>query len=154
MIRITRETDYGILLLAELSSEGERAYPAREIAERVGLSQPMASKILKGLVRAGLLESNRGAKGGYSLSRPLNEISIGDVIRGLEGPVGLVECVTRPGQCEHETSCPSRVNWQRISGAILQALDSVAVAELVDTTPPPLIEIGERTVRGISKACG
>ena len=76
MIRITRQTDYGILILSQLASEPTQAiHAAKDVAKRSGIPLPMASKILKALARAGLLASHRGVKGGYSLAGPASGIS-------------------------------------------------------------------------------
>jgi FeS assembly SUF system regulator len=149
MIRITRETDYGILLLTEIARRGERGHSAREAAARVGLTVPMASKILKSLARAGLLHSNRGARGGYSLARPLSQVPVAEVIRALEGPIGLVECAAHPGLCRHETGCPTRVNWNRINDLLRKSLERVAVSELVGP-PRALIQLGGGGMRELA----
>lgn len=144
MIRITRETDYALVVLAEMEQHGSaQAHAAREVAGWVGLSGPMAAKILKALARAGLLTSNRGAKGGYTLARGLESISIGDVIRAMEGPIGLVECVANPGACDQESNCPTRVNWQRVNHVVEGALARVPVSEMVERCTPGLIQVGE-----------
>ena len=86
----------------------------------------MASKILKGLARAGLLVSHRGAKGGYGLARPAHAISVADIIVALEGPIALTACIEHgPGECEIEALCPARANWQRINDAIREALEGI-----------------------------
>lgn len=144
MIRITRETDYALVALAEMDQHGTgQAHAAREVAGWVGLSVPMAAKILKALARAGLLTSNRGARGGYVLARRLETISIGDVIRAMEGPIGLVECVANPGACEQESNCPTRVNWQRVNQVVEGALERVPVSEMVERCAPALIQVGD-----------
>jgi FeS assembly SUF system regulator len=143
MIRITRETDYGILLLAQIAQHGtDRSHAARAIAGWVGMSLPMASKILKALSRSGLLASNRGVRGGYSLARPLERISIADVVEAIEGPIGLVDCVTQPGTCVQESCCPTSVNWKRLNDAVKEALGSVTVSEMVDPCRPRLLHVG------------
>ena len=144
LIRITRETDYAILLLAQMGRAPGLPRSAREAAGETGVSLPMAGKILKALTRGGLLHSNRGAKGGYQLERPIERITIADVIRVIEGPIGLVDCVAHPGECEHEPSCPTSLNWKRINQAIQEALESVAVSELADCSSRPLLQLGTR----------
>ena len=131
MIRITRQTDYGILLLSHLAS-GPRheVHTARDAARRSGIPLPMASKILKALAKAGLLVSHRGVKGGYSLSVSPDRISIAEVIQALEGPIGITECSFNPGACEQEGSCPVRSNWLRISDAVREALDRIPLSSM------------------------
>lgn len=140
MIRITRETDLGVLLLAAVpDSEASVSRSARELAEHVGISVPMAGKILKGLARAELISSQRGAKGGYVRSRSLDAISMADVVAALDGPIGLVDCVSNPGSCDQETGCPTRISWKRLNQVIEDAMKSVPISEMIcedtDSTP-------------------
>lgn len=152
MIRINRETDYGIVMLVQMDRHGAaRAHAARQVAGWIGISLPMASKILKGLARAGLVESNRGAKGGYTLARPVETISISDVISALEGPIGLVECVAHPGSCEQESCCPTSVNWKRVNQVLEDALGRVPISEMVAANgdgSPSLLRLESRPARG------
>lgn len=132
MLRITKLTDYGIVLLARLA-EGATAESqnARTMAEATSLPLPVVSKILKALAQGGLLVSQRGAKGGYALSRRPEEINVAEIIRAIEGPIALMECSAGPGHCEQEKSCPVRDPWQRINEAIQQTLSHVTLRELV-----------------------
>jgi Rrf2 family protein len=92
MIRITREADYGILLDDRSGARDGQPRSAAALAQQRRLPLPMVSKILKALARAGLLNSQRGAQGGYSLARPAKEISAADIISALEGPIAITEC--------------------------------------------------------------
>jgi FeS assembly SUF system regulator len=136
MIRMSKLTDYGIVLLAELGSRHDAApHNARELSERTHLPLPVVSKLLKALAKEGVLVSHRGAKGGYSLSRRPEEISVAEVIRVLEGPIALTECGTHPGLCAQEQLCQVRTPWQRINEIIRDALSHVTLAELITATP-------------------
>jgi FeS assembly SUF system regulator len=131
MIRITRQTDYGILLLSEMASHPlTQVHTAKQTAQQSKIPLPMASKILKALAKGGLLVSQRGVKGGYRLAAPAERISIGDVIQALEGPFGMTECSFNPGACEREGSCPVQTNWKRISLAMRDALDRIPLSEM------------------------
>lgn len=146
MIKITRETDLGVLLLAELSREEEGVAPrsSRELGETLNISPAMAGKILKGLARGGLVQAQRGIHGGYYRVHALKDISMADLVTALEGPIGLVECVVHPGSCDHEASCPTRVNWQRVNQVIADALDRVPLSEMVSETidkTPALLQL-------------
>ncbi|HME70865.1 MAG TPA: SUF system Fe-S cluster assembly regulator [Myxococcota bacterium] len=136
MIRMSKLTDYGIVLLAELGSQHDAApHNARELSLRTHLPLPVVSKLLKALAREGVLLSHRGVKGGYSLSRRPEEISVAEVIRVLEGPIALTECGTHPGLCAQEQLCQVRTPWQRINEVIRDALSQVTLAELIAPTP-------------------
>ena len=116
MLRMSRLTDYGIVLLAHLAAAPDDAvHNARELAERARLPLPVVSKILKHLAREGFLHSQRGAKGGYALAQRPEEISVAAVIDALEGPIALTDCGTHPGACDREASCVTRAPWQRIT---------------------------------------
>ncbi len=143
MIRLSKTRDYGIVLMAHLAACGEHeTQNAREVAARTQLPLPMVSKILKSLSRQGLLESHRGSKGGYALSRRPEEVSAAEMITALEGPIGLTECSARPGQCSHELSCHVREPWQRINRVVWQALSQVTLADLARPgVGGPLLEL-------------
>jgi FeS assembly SUF system regulator len=151
VIRLSRITDYGIVLMAHLAEHPEGApHNAREVAAETSLPLPVVSKVLKSLARAGLLVSQRGAKGGYALARPADRISVPQMIAALEGPIGLTECSLHPGACPQERGCHVREPWQRISQAVHGALGRISLADLVspDSKIVPLASLGVDT-RGI-----
>jgi Rrf2 family protein len=106
----------------------------------------MVSKILKVLVREGLLDSHRGVKGGYSLSRPPEEISMAEVVVALEGPIAITECIDDQSGCSHEPICPVRGRWHRINAALREALAGISLAEMAETPEPKLVTLGRRPV--------
>ena len=131
MIRLTRISDYGIVLMTQLAARGDHEpRNARQVATAAGLPLPVVRKILKVLTREGLLASHRGSKGGYSLARSPEQISAAEMIAALDGPIGLTECAIHPGQCEQEASCHVREPWQRINAVVHHALSSVTLADL------------------------
>jgi len=133
MFRISRITDYGIVIMAHLAGRtDDGAHNARELAERTQLPAPVVSKILKSLTRAGLLASIRGSKGGYRLAHPAAQISVVRMIAALEGPVAMTECVIHPGVCSQESSCGLQGPWQRINGAVQDALEKITLADLLE----------------------
>ncbi len=147
MIRLSRTSDYGIVLMVHLASCTDVApHNAREVAADAGLPLPMVSKILKALARKGLLVSHRGAKGGYSLARRPEEISAAEMITALDGPIGLTECTVHPGQCVQEPNCHVREPWQRINHAVRQTLAKITLADLARPAFPgaavPLSSLG------------
>ena len=133
LLRLSKITDYGIVLLADLARLPEGASRnARELALRAELPAPVVSKVLKALTREGLLESQRGAKGGYALARPAARISVAAVIDALEGPVAITECALGPAVCSHEGSCSVRDPVHVINGVVREALSTVSLADLID----------------------
>ena len=151
MFRISRLTDYGIVVMAHLAEcEDDDSHNARELAEQTRLPAPVVSKILKSLTRAGLLTSQRGSKGGYSLARTPGEISVVEMITALEGPVGITECTVHPGACAQESSCQVRDPWQRINAAVRAAMEQITLADLAKPIDPagsfvPLVGLGADT---------
>jgi len=133
VFRLSKITDYGIVLLAHLAS-GEREVPhaARDLANAVDLPLPVVSKVLKSLARRGLLESHRGSKGGYALSRRPSDITVAEMIAALEGPVALTECGLASAICSHEGSCAVRDPWQVINRVVQESLAQVTLADLIN----------------------
>ncbi len=129
MLRISKLTDYAILVMVELARDGEMS-SAHLVAERVHVEVPTASKVLKLLAGAGLLESYRGANGGYRVTRQAADISVAEVIAAIEGPIAMTECSIEEGLCSQEDNCELRGNWQRISVAVSRALQEVSLAEM------------------------
>ncbi len=130
MIRLGRLTDYGIVLMAHLASAGEGPHAARDLAAETRLPLPAVSKLLKALAREGLLVSSRGAKGGYQLARPAEEITVPEMIEALEGPIALTHCALHEGACVQEARCDVRSPWQRINRAVHDALARITLADL------------------------
>ena len=141
MLRITKQADYGIVLMTFCASQPGQRFNATELAAETHLPAPTVSKILKLLAREGLLESHRGVKGGYALARNPDEITIKDMISALEGPIAFTDCIEdSPGACSLEGVCRPRIHWHRINEAVCHALESISLAELND--PLPLSQLG------------
>lgn len=123
--------DYGVILMVQLARAPEQVTTAAELTESAALPGPTVSKLLKQLSRAGLLDSQRGTNGGYTLSLPASDISVADIVAALDGPIALTECMTADGAaCEIEALCPTRTNWRQINNALVDALDRVSLAEM------------------------
>lgn len=132
MFKLSKTTDYGIVLMAQLASEPSPVpQNARELAELSALPVPMVSKILKALAKEGLLASQRGSKGGYTLARDPEALPVSEMIRVLEGPLALTDCAAGPAVCEHETACAVREPWQQINRTVEAALADITLADLV-----------------------
>lgn len=131
MLRISKLTDYATVLLASLSDADGGLTSASELAEATGIGLPTVSKLLKELQRAGLVRSTRGARGGYQLARPADEITAAQIIDAVEGPVALTECASDHGQCDLESHCSVGHSWQRVSLAIRRSLQDVPLASLI-----------------------
>ena len=148
MIRMRKLTDYGIVLLAHLARNPARApCNARCLASEAHLPVPTVSKILKALARAGLLVAHRGVKGGFSLARRPEDISMAQIISAMEGPIAITECSDDvPRICKLEPWCPVGTNWQKINRAVRQALENIKLSEMTCSLRggfPPLVARGK-----------
>lgn len=130
MVRIGKLTDYGVLIMSHLASNPDEPQSAYELAGELKMPQPTVSKILKALAHAGLLQSQRGVKGGYHLSRSPAQISLIEIIDALEGPLALTECNLQAGLCEMECDCNMRKNWIDINALIRNTLAKIDLAQM------------------------
>ena len=130
MLKLGKLADYGTMIVTVLAAEPERLYSAQELATRTHVAAPTVAKLLKQLSRGGVVESLRGAQGGYKLARDPAAISVADVIAAIDGPIGLTQCSVHKGDCAVESFCGVRSNWRLINTAIHQALKAVSLADM------------------------
>jgi FeS assembly SUF system regulator len=130
MLRMSRLTDYGIVLMSEFAADpAGTVRTSRDLAAATGLPPTTVSKLLKQLLRGGLLASQRGLHGGYVLARQPAAITLAEVVAALEGPIVLGDCQARePGLCLLEGACPVRGTWRAISRTMVDALAGVTLA--------------------------
>ena len=136
MLRISKLTDYGTVVLARLAGDTQAVCSAADVSEATGIALPTVSKLLKSLARAEIVTSTRGASGGYQLARDPREISAADVIDALEGPVSITECSASDSHCDYESTCSVGNAWQRVNIAIRHALDEVTLVDLLRVNSP------------------
>ncbi|MCK8784523.1 SUF system Fe-S cluster assembly regulator [Roseomonas sp. NAR14] len=149
MLRLSKLTDYAVVVLLRLAeAEGVQTTPC--LAGATGIAEPTVAKVLKSLGNAGLVESQRGARGGYRLARPLSGLPLSEVIVAIDGPIALTACVdSAAGSCDAEWICPVRGRWDPVNEVIRQALAGVTLADLArppvapqdrcsQTQPPPM----------------
>lgn len=130
MLRLSKLADYAVVVLVRLShAEGCQTSPG--IAAVTGVPEPTVAKVLKALAAAGLVASQRGARGGYQLRQPLSAIPIADVVTAIDGPIALTACVEGgAGNCESEALCPVRGRWDPVNHAVVQALSRITLADM------------------------
>ncbi len=104
----------------------------KEIANRQDISDKYLEQIVTQLNRAGLVKSVRGAQGGYTLSRPSDQITVGDVLRVVEGSLALVDCADDNGYCEKSPSCTTAFVWKKIKLAVEDVVDNITLKDLVE----------------------
>jgi Rrf2 family protein len=141
MISFTRKTDYALVALATLA--GEKTPPeapgrlsARQISDRHGVPLSLLMNVLKDLVAGGLVTSVRGVKGGYSLARPAEGISVADVISATEGPVKVTACCSEEEEtpcsdCRVVVTCPVTRSLRRLNERIHDLLGEVTLADMI-----------------------
>jgi FeS assembly SUF system regulator len=128
MLRITKITDYGFILLAYMANqEPDQLHNAKDLSASSGIALPTVSKVLKILTQGGVLKSHQGSKGGYSLSRSAADITAAEIIEAVEGPVAITECSTPEG-CDR--NCPVSNSWQKVNGAVIGALKELTLADM------------------------
>jgi FeS assembly SUF system regulator len=130
MIRISKLTDYSIVLLSHLASQPDVLVSTRDLSEATRLPLPTVEKLLKKLTASDLLVSERGVHGGYRLARRPGDVSIADVITALEGPIALTQCSSHADACGLESICPTKAPWRKINEAVLGALRGLSLAEM------------------------
>jgi FeS assembly SUF system regulator len=132
MFRLNRLTDYAVVVMSQMSGGASGLRSAQQIARDTSVPLPTVAKVLNVLTREGLVDSHRGASGGYALSRTAEKITVAEIIRALEGPIALTACVDNGGSgCEVESLCPMRGTWDRVNDVIHQALSQVTLADLI-----------------------
>jgi FeS assembly SUF system regulator len=133
MLRVSRLTDYGTLVMSQMAQRDAPRHSASELAVALHLGLPTVSKVLKRLARHGLVVSIRGQRGGYCLARAPDRITLADVLDAIEErPFGLTECSALAGVCDIEDSCRIRANWRSISDVVRRALEAVTLADMVE----------------------
>ncbi|MBT3359778.1 MAG: SUF system Fe-S cluster assembly regulator [Rhodospirillales bacterium] len=132
MIKLNKMTDYGIVVMVNLADADDTVMTAPEIASATGLTQPTVAKLLKSLVQGGLAISQRGARGGYTLARPADQISVVEALEVLDGPLSLTACVEGDHDgCDRENLCPMSGRWTRVNEAIVGALQNLTLADMI-----------------------
>ncbi len=138
-MRITSSIEYATRLMTTLAREhGKAPVPSERLAESDNIPADYVSQILVKLRRAGLVDSHRGSTGGYSLSRPPSEVTLGQVVRAVDGDVFEDVCGKYDGgtkDCRHQSGCTISPVWRRLSGLITQYFESVTLAGLLAETP-------------------
>ncbi len=131
-MKLSTRTRYGIRAVIELAQhEEKRPLQLKAIAERQDISVKYLEQLMSMLRSSGLLRSIRGAKGGYILARPPEQINLSEIFRCLEGPVTTAECTENGDYCERSADCVAREVWIEVEAAIQKILRSITLADLV-----------------------
>ncbi len=130
MLRITKITDYGFILLAHMAKQdADLLHNAKDLSAAIGIPLPTVSKVLKILTQGNILKSHQGSKGGYSLSCPADQITAAEIIEAVEGPVAITDCSSAEG-CQR--NCSVSPSWQKVNGAVIGALKELSLADMAN----------------------
>ena len=134
-MKLSTKGRYGVKAMFDLAlNTGDTPLPLKSIAERQDISEPYLEQLISTLRKAGLVKSVRGAQGGYLLAHPAEKITVGDIIRTLEGSMAPTECVIEgePVKCDRADCCVTRVIWERIRDSINDVIDSITLQDMLD----------------------
>ena len=137
-------TDYGIVVLGALAQRQGEIVPTASLAELTGLKQPTVAKVATMLLAAGLLETQRGATGGYRLGAPASSISLVQIIESIEGPIAVNDCVDGAQYpCAISSGCFMSSNWNKVNATLRAGLEQMSLADLLD--PAQLFPAASKT---------
>ena len=140
-MRFSTRSEYGIRVMVRLGrSYGSGPVPLTDLARQENLPLPYLEQIAGQLRRGGLVSSRMGVKGGYTLARRPETVSMADIVKSLEGSLAPVSCLAEgggPGECTHaDTPCSAHAFWEQLQGTITATLQSVTVADLMKEGQP------------------
>ena len=134
MLKLTKKADYGLMAMKHLAEHAhEGACSAKDVAECYGIPPEALAKILQRLAKAGLLHSQHGINGGYTLARDPKEISAYEVIRAIDGPLFITACITVRGECDQTQRCTIREPLRKVNESIEEVLRRIKIAEMTES---------------------
>lgn len=132
MIKLSKMTDYAVVLLGDMASREGQLMSASGLADNTKLPEPTVSKILKALVRQDIIRSVRGSNGGYVLNKKPDDINMAHVIAAIEGPISLTACVDdSTACCERAENCSMKGKWNPVNQAMQSALENVSLQQMI-----------------------
>ena len=133
MLKLTKKADYGLMAMKHLAEHAhEGACSAKDVAECYGIPPEALAKILQRLAKAGLLHSQHGINGGYTLARDAKEISAYEVIRAIDGPLFITACITVRGECDQTERCTIREPLRKVNESIEEVLRRIKIADMTE----------------------
>jgi Rrf2 family protein len=147
LLRLSKKADYALMAVRHLAlTSGPSSASAREIAEQYDIPIELMAKVLQRLVRAGLLISTQGTRGGYTLSRPAVTISVADVIQAIDGPFTVTACSSEKNDCEQYSKCSIRDPLWQIRERIAATLGTVTIAEMAAESDAAQVPVAHAAV--------
>jgi Rrf2 family protein len=131
MLKLTKKADYGLMAMKHLAEHVDRgACSAKDVAEAYGIPQEALAKILQRLAKVGLVRSQHGTHGGYTLTRDPKMISAFEVIKAIDGPLFITSCVTVRGECDQTDRCTIREPLRKVNESIEQVLKNIKISQM------------------------
>jgi Rrf2 family protein len=131
MLKLTKKADYGLMAMKHLAEHSDHgACSAKDVADAYGIPPEVLAKSLQRLVKAGLLHSQHGTNGGYTLARDARTITAFEVIRAIDGPLFITSCITVRGECDQTERCTIREPLRRVNQSIEDVLRSISISEM------------------------
>ncbi|MBE5766505.1 MAG: Rrf2 family transcriptional regulator [Clostridiales bacterium] len=132
-MKLSTRGRYGIHAMFDLAREYKEGVPQpiKTIAERQRIPDAYLEQLISALRKAGLVTSVRGAQGGYMLARKPEEITVGEVLRVLEGELATVECLEFEDACDRACACPTRLVWQKIQDGVNAIVDGITLGDML-----------------------
>lgn len=132
-MKLSTKGKYGLKAIFELSLHvDEGPMPLNIIASKQKIPEQYLEQIFSTLKKSKLITSVRGAQGGYLLNKSPNEVTVGDVLTILEGPVALSQCIIDEGVCENANDCSTKLVWEKLKKGIEDVLNSITLQDMVD----------------------
>jgi len=139
MLRFTKQVDYGLMAMGYIAEHrGDATVGVKRIADEFGIPAELLAKVCQRLAKGGLLVGQSGPRGGYRLARPPSVVTVGQVVRVLEGPLAIVSCMADHGDCAQASRCTLRKPARKLQVAIAGLLDAMTLAELAGDVPDAL----------------
>jgi Rrf2 family protein len=133
MLRFTKQVDYGLMAMGYIAEHrGDATVGVKRIADEFGIPAELLAKVCQRLAKGGLLVGQSGPRGGYRLTRPPSVVTVGQVVRVLEGPLAIVSCMADHGDCAQASRCTLRKPAQKLQTPIAGLLDTMTLTELAD----------------------
>lgn len=131
MLKLTKKADYGLMAMKHLAEHADRgSCSAKDVADAYGIPQEALAKILQRLAKAGLLHSQHGINGGYTLARDPRSISAFEVIQAIDGPLFITSCITVRGECDQTDRCTIREPLRKVNQSIEDVLKKIKISQM------------------------
>lgn len=157
-MRLSTKGRYGVMAMVELAqSYGQGPMPLKTVAQRTGFSEMYLEQLMGPLRKAGLVQGLRGVSGGYQLASPPEKISVGQIIRALEGSLAPVSCVAEDANdesCRRAGCCSTQWVWAKVRDGINQVVDGITLQDMVDRQSQALSALGEDAASTGEEGCG